>query len=225
MIAKRLNIHKENIATVGDSGNDISMFEMSGISFGLKSRSVEMKNAVDIYLGNEQKKDAVSMIILQHLINKNIKLIASDLDGTLLDDHTKLIHNATQQIIRRAIEEKDCKFAIATGRGLDDCLLLLKNMKLKPHNNLFVIGANGSFIYDCTYKNYLYQKFMNENSARGLCECLFEFRKKEHNGKLGAQIFVKPNLRSNKKHTVYLINKKVVLEALSEKTPYFLINN
>ena len=128
-IAKRLNIKRENITSVGDSGNDIPMALVSGKSFGLKAKNPLLEKNVDVYLKN--KNNAVAKIINNYLIDNEIKLIASDLDGTLLDDFTKLVHLDTVRILKRALSEKHCKFTIATGRGLDDCLVIFKDLHLK----------------------------------------------------------------------------------------------
>jgi hydroxymethylpyrimidine pyrophosphatase-like HAD family hydrolase len=147
-MANQLNIKRENIVCVGDSGNDIPMAKVSGKSFGLKSRNKQLMKNVDVYLKN--KTNAIAKIIDNYLIDNGIELIVSDLDGTLLDNYTKLVHTDTAHVLKKAMHEKGCKFAIATGRGLDDCLLVFKGLHLKPQNNLYVIGTNGSFVFDCT---------------------------------------------------------------------------
>jgi hydroxymethylpyrimidine pyrophosphatase-like HAD family hydrolase len=128
MIANSLNLTKNNIACIGDSGNDVPMTKIAGLSIGLKSRSQLLQKSVDIYLKN--KNNGVAKAIDNHLMKDDIELIVSDLDGTLLDDETKLINRDTSKIINRAIKQKKCQIAIATGRGLDDGLLVYKNLKI-----------------------------------------------------------------------------------------------
>jgi hypothetical protein len=61
--------------------------------------------------------------------------------------------------------------------------------------------------------------------AKQLRQCFIDIYKSKHNGPMGAQIYIEPDLSIKKPHTIYLINKKVVLDALSANTPHFMINN
>jgi hydroxymethylpyrimidine pyrophosphatase-like HAD family hydrolase len=219
-----LKINHRNIATVGDSGNDVSMSKLAGLSFGLKTRSEHLKNVVSHYL-DEPKKNGVANIINKYLIQKKIELVITDLDGTLLNDQSKLVDRKTKLCIQKLVDEDKCNFAIASGRGLDDCLLVLKNLQLKNNENLFVIGTNGSFIYDVNKKMYLYKNFMNKDIAKELCKCFFKFQNSKHIGQLGAQIFVEPKLNSKNPHQLYMINRHVVLDSMVKKSPHFIDNN
>lgn len=96
-----------------------------------------------------------------------IKLIASDLDGTLLDEP-----NQISKINLDAIEyayQKGAKFCFATGRDLqsvNDITCLLK------HKPVLLLG-NGSEVYD-EDENLVFQNFFNNKYLEEACEIMNE---------------------------------------------------
>lgn len=96
-----------------------------------------------------------------------IKLIASDLDGTLLDEP-----NQISKINLDAIEyayQKGAKFCFATGRDLqsvNDITCLLK------HKPVLLLG-NGSEAYD-EDENLVFQNFFNNKYLEEVCEIMNE---------------------------------------------------
>lgn len=96
-----------------------------------------------------------------------IKLIASDLDGTLLDEP-----NQISKINLDAIEyayQKGAKFCFATGRDLqsvNDITCLLK------HKPVLLLG-NGSEVYD-EDENLVFQNFFNNKYLEEVCEIMNE---------------------------------------------------
>lgn len=96
-----------------------------------------------------------------------IKLIASDLDGTLLDEPNRI-----SKINLDAIEyayQKGAKFCFATGRDLqsvNDITCLLK------HKPVLLLG-NGSEIYD-EDENLVFQNFFNNKYLEEVCEIMNE---------------------------------------------------
>lgn len=79
----------------------------------------------------------------------DIKLIISDLDGTLLNEE-KLVSDATKQAIE-ACKNKGIYFGIATGRPLEPSLELVQEWGI---NDLcdFVLAMNGAELFDCKKK-------------------------------------------------------------------------
>jgi hypothetical protein len=77
-------------------------------------------------------------------LNK-IKLVVSDLDGTLLDGNHKL-NNATIDTVKK-IQQLGVKFVVATGRNYHSLDDIIKKLKLNEHNG-YVIGSNGQQLYD-----------------------------------------------------------------------------
>ncbi len=96
-----------------------------------------------------------------------IKLIASDLDGTLLDEPNRI-----SKINLDAIEyayQKGAKFCFATGRDLqsvNDITCLLK------HKPVLLLG-NGSEVYD-EDENLVFQNFFNNKYLEEVCEIMNE---------------------------------------------------
>ncbi|MCG8397594.1 phosphoglycolate phosphatase [Bacillus atrophaeus] len=75
----------------------------------------------------------------------DIKLIAIDMDGTLLNDE-QLISEGNRQAIREA-EDKGVYVVISTGRTLMTCRELAESLKLSS----YLITANGSEIWDSEF--------------------------------------------------------------------------
>lgn len=75
----------------------------------------------------------------------DIKLIAIDMDGTLLNDE-QLISDENRKAIREA-EDKGVYVVISTGRTLMTCRELAESLKLSS----FLITANGSEIWDSNF--------------------------------------------------------------------------
>ncbi|MHA6164776.1 Cof-type HAD-IIB family hydrolase [Bacillus mojavensis] len=77
--------------------------------------------------------------------NVDIKLIAIDMDGTLLNEE-QLISDENRKAIREA-EDKGVYVVISTGRTLMTCRELAESLELSS----FLITANGSEIWDSNF--------------------------------------------------------------------------
>lgn len=71
-----------------------------------------------------------------------VKLIAADMDGTLLDSDKKLSPHLFDVVMK--LKEKNIKFAIASGRQYFNLLNNFKDIK----DDLVYISDNGSIVYD-----------------------------------------------------------------------------
>lgn len=80
-----------------------------------------------------------------------IKIIACDLDETLLD-HRKEISKANIDAIQRAKDEYGVRFVVATGRGYTSIDSILKPLGLYQKENEYIISGNGAII--CEAKNF-----------------------------------------------------------------------
>ena len=76
---------------------------------------------------------------------KNIKIIVSDLDGTLLDEN-KVLPKINYEAICSA-RKQGIKFGIASGRPVEGLLSLLHDWNLQDQMD-FLIGMNGAQVYD-----------------------------------------------------------------------------
>ena len=94
-----------------------------------------------------------------------IKLIASDLDGTLLDEPNRI-----SKINLDAIEyayQKGAKFCFSTGRDLQSVKDITYLLKHKP---VLLLG-NGSEVYD-EDENLVFQNFFNNKYLEEVCEIM-----------------------------------------------------
>ncbi|MGV4321798.1 Cof-type HAD-IIB family hydrolase [Bacillus mojavensis] len=91
--------------------------------------------------------------------NVDIKLIAIDMDGTLLNDE-QLISDENRKAIREA-EDKGVYVVISTGRTLMTCRELAESLKLSS----FLITANGSEIWDSNF-NLVERKLLHTDHIK-----------------------------------------------------------
>ena len=87
------------------------------------------------------------------------KLIAVDLDGTLLDNYGIITEN-TKNTIKKVIEN-GTDVVIASGRPIDSIKTIAKEINSK---NYFIAG-NGSLIYDIKKDEIIYEKFLNKQKV------------------------------------------------------------
>jgi 5-amino-6-(5-phospho-D-ribitylamino)uracil phosphatase len=77
-------------------------------------------------------------------IKKDFKLIALDMDGTLLDENGN-ISEANRQAIAQA-QEKGVHVVLSTGRSILTCREFAESLKLSS----YLVTVNGSEIWDCS---------------------------------------------------------------------------
>jgi hydroxymethylpyrimidine pyrophosphatase-like HAD family hydrolase len=63
-----LNIQKKNIASIGDSINDIEMFDNSQIKFTMKKFKKEKETYSDMYFKIKSRKNAIAEAIDKYLL-------------------------------------------------------------------------------------------------------------------------------------------------------------
>jgi hydroxymethylpyrimidine pyrophosphatase-like HAD family hydrolase len=190
-IAKDEHIKKEQIAAIGDSNNDLAAFNVAKLKIAVKSKSNELIKNADYYL--PYKRNAVADAIKSYVLNDNdIYLIASDLDGTLLSNEDKNVVDEAKQAIIKAVNEKNIVFSIASGRGVDDGIKILQDIGFKTFHNLFVVGTNGSCIYDLEKDAYFFTAFIDDKDVINIYnDVLSIINDKHHNGQIALQIFIK----------------------------------
>ena len=82
------------------------------------------------------------------------KLVAVDLDGTLLNSYGE-ITDYTKKVIKKLIEA-GIKVIIASGRPIDS----IKTISNEIGSNEYFIGGNGAIIYDMKKEKTIYEKYM-----------------------------------------------------------------
>ncbi len=87
------------------------------------------------------------------------KLIAIDLDGTLLDTYGE-ISEKTKNILKEA-KLKGLETVIVSGRTIDS----IKNFSKEIASDKYIIAGNGSVIYDIQKDNIIYERYMPKLKA------------------------------------------------------------
>ncbi len=87
------------------------------------------------------------------------KLVAIDLDGTMLNSYGMVTEN-TKQVIKNTIN-KGTEVIIASGRPIDSIKTIAKEI---GSENYFIAG-NGALIYDIKKDKIIYEKFMNKQKV------------------------------------------------------------
>lgn len=87
------------------------------------------------------------------------KLIAVDLDGTMLNPYGEVTEN-TKRVIRNTIK-KGTDVVIASGRSIDS----IKNIAENVGCSNYMIAGNGAVIYDRKKDQILYEKYIPKSKA------------------------------------------------------------
>lgn len=96
-----------------------------------------------------------------------LKVVFTDLDGTLLDDR-KQVSPGNRAAIRRALE-KGHKIVITTGRPLPSALLLARALDL-DRPGCYLIASNGGLIYNNEQRSILYETGLSRAHVRYLLD-------------------------------------------------------
>lgn len=99
-----------------------------------------------------------------------MKLIVSDLDGTLLNNESD-VSEKTIQVIKKLVRETDIEFAIATGRGYTST----KRIKDKIGEKIYFICNNGSNVFDKD-ENLIATNFISKELSQEVCGTLIRNR-------------------------------------------------
>lgn len=93
-------------------------------------------------------------------MQSSYKLIISDLDGTLLSEHSQLTTETINTIIQ--LQKKGIIFAINSGRPYHNCTQFIEQLKLSQYNGFF-IGHNGQFIKSLSDNQEIQKEKLNQN--------------------------------------------------------------
>ncbi|MBH8622468.1 MULTISPECIES: HAD-IIB family hydrolase [Spiroplasma] len=102
-----------------------------------------------------------------------IKLIVTDVDGTLITDHQELPVLVQNKLI--VLQEQGVYVSIASGRmplGFDNYTTALK---IKDYSQ-YVIGANGSLVYNAKNNKIVYSNLLTVDDVRAVVTILLEYQ-------------------------------------------------
>ena len=87
------------------------------------------------------------------------KLIAIDLDGTLLNSYGQ-VSEKNREALKKA-QEKGVQIVLASGRSTNS----VKNIANELGDNDYIICGNGSLVYDLQNDEIIYDKFIEKKKA------------------------------------------------------------
>lgn len=87
------------------------------------------------------------------------KLVAVDLDGTLLNSYGE-VSEKNRQSIKRALE-KNVEIVLSSGRPI----MSVKNLANELGCNNYIICGNGAILYDIQKEEIIYDKFLEKNKV------------------------------------------------------------
>ena len=87
------------------------------------------------------------------------KLIAVDLDGTMLNSYGEVTEN-TRRVIKQTIQ-KGTEVIIASGRSIDSIKTIAKDIGSKK----YMIAGNGAVVYDIENDKIIYEKYIPQKRA------------------------------------------------------------
>ena len=90
---------------------------------------------------------------------KMYKLIAVDLDGTMLNSYGEVTEN-TKRVIKQTIQ-KGTEVIIASGRSIDSIKTIAKEIKSEK----YMIAGNGAVVYDIKNDKIVYEKYIPKSKA------------------------------------------------------------
>lgn len=141
------------------------------------------------------------------------KLIAVDLDGTLLNKYG-MVTEKTKQTIRKTIEQ-GTDVIIASGRPIDSIKTIAQEISSK---NYFIAG-NGSLIYDIKKDEILYEKFLNKQKVLEIAKICEE-------NSISYNIYTEETIIAKQlKHNVLYYYKENLKKEENKKTSITIVEN
>lgn len=116
---------------------------------------------------------------MAHLANKSfvrksrmIKLIAIDVDGTLLNSKHELSESNKEWI--QIAAQKGAILALASGRPISGLLDVFKQLEIDPSNH-YLIGFNGAVVAKASDNSVIFERTIDLNLAKSILEHVSQF--------------------------------------------------
>ena len=87
------------------------------------------------------------------------KLVAIDLDGTMLNTYGDITEN-TKKVLKQVME-KNVEVVIASGRAIDS----IKNIASEVGVEKYIVAGNGAIVYDIKNDTNIYEKYLSKSKA------------------------------------------------------------
>lgn len=141
------------------------------------------------------------------------KLIAIDLDGTLLNSYGE-VSNRNKLAIKKAVEA-GVQVVLCSGRISNS----VENIANEIGANSYLIGGNGAIVYDIQSEKILYNKYMNK-------ELILKLIKKCEENSIYYSIFAENSIvASSLKYNVLFYNSENAKKTSDKKTKINLVHN
>ena len=138
--------------------------------------------------------------IFKYIMKKFMyKLIAIDLDGTLLNSYGQ-ISPKNKQAVQSAIQ-KGAEVVLTSGRGI----MSVKNLADEVNANNYIICGNGAMVYDVKKENLLYSNFLSQKKVLQLIQICDE-------NSIYYSVYTKNGIITIKKTQVNQIIKKLTFK-------------
>ena len=141
------------------------------------------------------------------------KLVAIDLDGTMLDSYGRVTENTKNTI--KKVEEQGVEVVIASGRPIDSIKTIAKEIESK---NYFIAG-NGAIVYDVKKDEIIYEKTMSK-------EKVLEIIKICEENSISYNVYTEQEiLATSLKYNVLYYHKENLKKEESKRTKINIVNN
>jgi len=141
------------------------------------------------------------------------KLIAVDLDGTLLNSYGAVTEN-TKNVIKK-VEEQGANVIIASGRPIDSIMTIANEIG----SDKYFIAGNGAIVYDMKKKEIIYEKCLPKQKVLDIIKICEE-------NSIGYNVYTeKEILTTSLKYNVLYYHKENLKKPEDKKTKISIINN
>lgn len=141
------------------------------------------------------------------------KLVAIDLDGTMLNSYGEVTEN-TKRVIKETIK-KGTEVVIASGRSIDS----IKAIANEIESNNYMIAGNGAVVYDIKNDDIIYEKYIPKSKAQQIMKIC------EENSIFYSVYTNKTILTTSLRYNVLYYYKENLKKEESKKTNITIVEN
>ena len=141
------------------------------------------------------------------------KLVAIDLDGTMLNSYGEVTEN-TKRVIKETIK-KGTEVVIASGRSRDS----IKAIANEIESNNYMIAGNGAVVYDIKNDDIIYEKYIPKSKAQQIMKIC------EENSIFYSVYTNKTILTTSLRYNVLYYYKENLKKEESKKTNITIVEN
>ncbi|CTL29411.1 haloacid dehalogenase-like hydrolase [Streptococcus pneumoniae] len=145
-LAKKLGITMDQVMAFGDNLNDLHMMQVVGHPVAPENARSEILELAETVIGHHKDQSVIAYMegLYGGLIMADIKLIALDLDGTLLTTDKRLTDRTKATL--KAARDRGIKVVLTTGRPLKAMDFFLHELGTDGHEDEYTITFNGGLV-------------------------------------------------------------------------------